>query len=261
MSSCLHGERVATVAGVSRLRQAPPVLLCLGDEPSTWADRLLSSRLGRLIPALAGVVVTDPEAAATVSDRFGIERSLVVHIPVAIPSGPAPSARERGAARDAIGATEGAVIRLLGSGPDPGAATAVTAALDAARGAGMFVIRAGSADDEVLRAATDIAVELEPGRGGPGRDLLDAARAGAALVAPARGGTAALVDDTTGIALADPDERSGLESLLTDALVRLGDDPALRARLGAAARKRIGERFDIIDIAARWRALMPASDG
>ena len=56
------------------------------------------------------------------------------------------------------------------------------------------------------------------------------------------------------------DQRDGLEALLTDALVRLGEDPALRARLGAAARNRVGERFDIIDIAARWRALMPASD-
>jgi phosphatidylinositol alpha-1,6-mannosyltransferase len=78
--------------------------------------------------------------------------------------------------------------------------------------------------------------------------FLEAAAAGVPQVAGASGGAAdAVVDGQTGLVVAHP----GDPEAVAIALARLIDDPALRSRLGAAARERVVEDFTYDDLAAR----------
>ncbi len=78
-------------------------------------------------------------------------------------------------------------------------------------------------------------------REGLGIALLQAQAAGVPVVASRAGGMPEAVDDgATGFLVAPGDVRA-----LADALCRLVDDPALRERMGAAARARVLERFSL----------------
>jgi glycosyltransferase involved in cell wall biosynthesis len=57
------------------------------------------------------------------------------------------------------------------------------------------------------------------------------------------GGPADYLDDSTGI-LIDPTNPGQFTQALTNGLVRLARDPALRLTLGQAARRRVQERYD-----------------
>jgi glycosyltransferase involved in cell wall biosynthesis len=69
---------------------------------------------------------------------------------------------------------------------------------------------------------------------------VEASASGLPVVAARVGGLADIVDDGTTGYLVEPDDVDGL----ADALARLVGDPALRQRMGAAARARAEERFD-----------------
>ena len=76
----------------------------------------------------------------------------------------------------------------------------------------------------------------EPG----GNVTFEAMGYGLPLLVTDLGGPGNVVDDTCGIRVhpTDPDQ---FANDLAAAITRLVDDPALRARLGAAARRRVGE--------------------
>lgn len=69
---------------------------------------------------------------------------------------------------------------------------------------------------------------------------VEASASGLPVVAARVGGLADIVDDGTSGYLVEPDDTAAL----ADALRRLVDDPALRQRMGAAARRRAEEHFD-----------------
>jgi glycosyltransferase involved in cell wall biosynthesis len=93
-----------------------------------------------------------------------------------------------------------------------------------------------------LLVAADIVVHPSTYPEGLPSVLLEAAAAGAAIVATAAGGTTDLVrDGETGLIVPPGDPRR-----LARALELLASDDALRERLAAAARARVSSRF-------RWR--------
>jgi colanic acid/amylovoran biosynthesis glycosyltransferase len=70
--------------------------------------------------------------------------------------------------------------------------------------------------------------------------LMEAMSSGVPVVASAISGIPELVEDGIGGLLVPPGDAAAIR----DALRRLADDPALRARLGAAARERVLAEFD-----------------
>jgi len=91
--------------------------------------------------------------------------------------------------------------------------------------------------------------------------LMEAAACGLPAVAPAVGGIPELVDDgMTGLVTPPGDEVA-----LADALERLLRDGDLRARLGAAARRRAEERFSrarqVDRLIALWSVVLEGKAG
>ena len=83
----------------------------------------------------------------------------------------------------------------------------------------------------------------------------EAAATGVPQVAGDSGGAAEAVGDgETGLVVAHPEDPEAVAI----ALARLLDDPALRCRLGAAARRRAEEEFTYDRLAARLRAALRA---
>jgi glycosyltransferase involved in cell wall biosynthesis len=68
--------------------------------------------------------------------------------------------------------------------------------------------------------------------------LIEAALVGRPIVATDVGGVPEIVDASVGL-LADPDDSGAIAA----ALARVIEDPALRERMGAAARARAAERY------------------
>jgi glycosyltransferase involved in cell wall biosynthesis len=73
--------------------------------------------------------------------------------------------------------------------------------------------------------------------------VLEAMACARPVIATAWGGHLSTVDETVGM-LVDVSSRSALVQGLADAMIRLADDPGLRARLGAAGRRRVQARYD-----------------
>ena len=76
-----------------------------------------------------------------------------------------------------------------------------------------------------------------------GAVVLEAMACGLPVVATAWGGPLDYLDDTTGF-LVEPTSREGLIDGLADAMTALSSSPALRAKMGQAARQRIESDFD-----------------
>lgn len=106
-----------------------------------------------------------------------------------------------------------------------------------------------SAVDEFLRAS-DIFV-LPSHEEGFSNALLEAMANGVAVVATAVGGNGDAVSDEESGLLVRPKNPAALGA----AILRVANDPALRARLGAAARNRVGERFSLDACVRQYEAL------
>lgn len=164
----------------------------------------------------------------------------------------APLRREKGhgLAFAALGALGPRVPRLrvlvLGGGPDAGYVSGLAAAL------GSNVSMLGHRDDvmAVLDAA-DVVLHTPETDALP-TTLIEAAAAGAPVVATAIGGIPEIVvHERTGLLLAT-DSRPGA---VADALARVLGDSPLRTRLGAAARARFELRFAADRWARRLRSI------
>lgn len=134
--------------------------------------------------------------------------------------------------------------------------------LSEARAAGITVLDPVSRPT-LLRAFAAATVSLVPSawREPFGLVALESMAMGAAVVASATGGlTDMVVDDDTGL-LVTPGDADGL----ADATLRLLDDPALRARLGTAARRRVDERFSATSVLPQmedvYRSVAPGPRG
>jgi glycosyltransferase involved in cell wall biosynthesis len=89
--------------------------------------------------------------------------------------------------------------------------------------------------------AMDVAIHASTNPEPFGRVLIEAMALGRPLIAPREGGPLEIVvDGETGILVAPRDPNA-----LAAAVDRLIGDPALRARMGAAARARVAAVFDI----------------
>jgi glycosyltransferase involved in cell wall biosynthesis len=73
--------------------------------------------------------------------------------------------------------------------------------------------------------------------------VLEAMACARPVIAAAWGGHLSSIDETVGV-LVDVSSRAAMVRGLADAMVRLAGDPGLRSRLGAAARRRLEERYD-----------------
>jgi glycosyltransferase involved in cell wall biosynthesis len=115
------------------------------------------------------------------------------------------------------------------------------------------------APSEVLRllSAADLFVHPSCCAEGLPSSILEAAAAGVAIVATPQGGTGEVIRSPDHGLLVPP----GDPAALAGAMARLVDDPALRTRLGAAARSLVAERFSWDRIAGEAEAELLALTG
>jgi phosphatidylinositol alpha-1,6-mannosyltransferase len=142
------------------------------------------------------------------------------------------------------------LVAIGGAGRDRGRLEKRAAALGAPV---RFLGRVDEADLPDLYGAADVFAMVCRNRWlgleqeGFGIVFLEAAAAGIPQIAGQSGGSAeAVVDGVTGLVVRDPDEPSQVAA----ALARLLDDPVLRRRMGAAARRRVEDEF-AYDVLAR----------
>lgn len=107
---------------------------------------------------------------------------------------------------------------------------------------------------EVTRAlrGLDVYIVTSVFEGGVSMAVLEAAALGLPVVATAAGGVAeAVVDGETGYLVPRGANRNALAAALAERAASLLDDPALRARMGAAGARSVHARFTVEDTAAR----------
>jgi len=136
---------------------------------------------------------------------------------------------------------------LIGDGPLRGALEAQAASL----GVGSVVrVNGPEPDARRLVEAFDLVVGASEAEGLPNA-LIEAAAAGRPIAATAAGGTVEVIEDgRTGLLVPVGDEAA-----LAGAVRRLATDPALRARLGGAARIHVEATFGMDRMVAEYGAL------
>lgn len=145
---------------------------------------------------------------------------------------------------DAFAAVTGAIpaqLDIIGDGPD----TERLAAQAERLGQGAHVHFHGWLDPADCAAAmrsADVYVTAALQESG-GISVLEAMSSARPVIATAWGGHLDTTDDSTGI-LVDVSSRAATVDGLTAAMIDLARDPARRARLGAAGRRRVTERYD-----------------
>jgi len=138
---------------------------------------------------------------------------------------------------DACAALSAAAIRCVLVGDGPGANRLRRRAKDADL-AGRAIFTGHRDDVADLLGAADVFV-LPAEQEGFGRVVIEAMASGLPVVAADSGGPAEIVDDdTSGLLFA-----SGSSASLADRLERLCAEPALRRRLGKAARRRVHDEY------------------
>jgi hypothetical protein len=242
-----HGLAAARVAQRAGPRRAVPVVAVLGDD--LFAADGIPPSARRVLGAAARVVATDVDTFAALADGL----SPRVLLPFGVePGAPVTDAQRRAARGQLALPVDGPVLWWVGA-PGPRAPGHHEVAEEAAR-RGWPLLEGGGDDDELVSAAADVAV-LGPGAvAGPPRELLRAAAAGCALVAPAAVADGGLVDASTGSAWPPADPPAAGASL-GSALEPVADGPWRHSR-GAAARARVQERFGLADCGARWADLL-----
>ncbi len=246
------GAAVVAHAGVRWPRRTPPMVVTFHGVAD--ADY---PRAARLLARTADVVVAVSAATADRLAAAGIPRERLRVVENAVTP---PATRDRAAARRALDLGDDhpvalslarfvpqkrhdllvaawahvpGVLLLAGSGPLVGD---VDAALERDGLAGRVRLLGERSDVDVLLAAADVLCLASDWEGLP-IAVLEAMSLGVPVVATAVDG---LVDGCGGAAvLVPPGDAGALASALRDVLA----DPAARARLGAAGRARVAERF------------------
>lgn len=135
--------------------------------------------------------------------------------------------------------------RLVVAGGEPPGGNGYRQALEAdvdARGLGSRVVFAGHVEDiPALMAAVDIVAFPVVQPEGFGRVVIEAYAARRPVVASRLGGLCEIVEDRLTGWLVPPRDVSAL----TEAILDLLEDPALRARLGEAGRRRVESHFSL----------------
>ena len=140
-------------------------------------------------------------------------------------------------------------VVIVGDGPDRGRLEALAA------GAGLAgVVRFTGRLENVgsVLGGLDVYLVTSVFEGGVSMSVLEAMAAGLPVVTTAAGGVAeAVVDGETGSVVARDQERGALAAALAERAAALLDDPALRARMGAAGARRVRDHFTVEQTAAR----------
>jgi hypothetical protein len=286
------GVDVRTVAlGPGRLGGLDALLPVLGHSRGSMASRLQLRRE----QGWADVVLAHGAPAASVAVRAAQRGGPPVRavgvvddpalampgdLPVIVAERPEVSRRQRDAARARLGIEPGAAVLWWAAGP---AVHGLDRVADRAADLGATVVGGDGAsgagpdgvDGEVALAAADVALHPGPPAVEVPQDLLTAATAGLALLAPGGAGLAEVLDATTGAVLgarsgvpSDLDARltADLDARLTadvtaaglaDGLAALGD-AAQRRRRGSEARRRILAAHGWQAHGPRWAAALAA---
>jgi glycosyltransferase involved in cell wall biosynthesis len=143
--------------------------------------------------------------------------------------------------------------RLLAIGRDDGVGADLKRQVESANISDNMMWLGERSDVGALLAASDIFV-LPSHQEGFSNALLEAMAASLPAIATAVGGNLdAVTDDETGL-LVRPNDPNALAA----ALIRLAGDPALRRRLGDAARQRVQQRFSLDACVARYEKMYRA---
>ena len=269
----LHAHKFGSNLWGSIVGSAARVPAIVAHEHS-WAGEAgtLRRALDRwlIAPAVGAFVAVSSADAAQMTAVEGIDPGLIRVIPNGVPAWPdgLPSLRgELGipaaapvvgyvgrltpikaldvlldAAAGASASLPGLRVLVAGSGSDEERLRARAAEL----GLGETVVFLGARDDVgAVLASVDVSVICSDSEGMP-LSVLEAMAAGLPVVATRVGGLPEIVEhDVTGLLVAPRDPHA-----LGRALTELFQDPARRLRLGAAARERHHERYDL-DVVVR----------
>jgi phosphatidyl-myo-inositol dimannoside synthase len=268
----LHGAEIAVPARVPVIRPAlarvlrgASLVVSAGRYPAAEARRTTSERL-RIVEVPPGVDSTRfgrPHAAAreAARRRFGLpsDATVVVSVSRLVPR------KGMDVLIDAAGRLAGShrslEVVIAGGGRD---ASRLERRVAATRAPVRLLGRISEEEKIELLAAADLFAMVCRSRWGGleeegfGIVFLEAAAAGLAQVAGDSGGSAeAVVDGETGIVVSRPNDVGDVAA----ALRRLIDDPALRERMGAAARARAEACFDYDVLAPRLAQALAEVEG
>jgi glycosyltransferase involved in cell wall biosynthesis len=257
------GRLAGRIAGVRAYVNAPVGLgfVFSSDKPLAKFLRPIVSALLRvtLTPKNARVIFENPDDLKTLAAAGMVRRDAAILIrgagvdieefsPQPEPRGPirviliARMIREKGVADfvEAAKILQGQAEFILVGAPDDGNPNTITPAeLSAWQEAGIVTWLGPRKDIAALLATAHIACQPSTYREGLPKSALEAMAAGKPLVATdIPGCREAVVNNVTGL-LVPPKNPAALAA----ALQTLIDDPALRARMGAAARRRAEENF------------------
>ncbi len=242
----------ATLRGrlkLALLRRRADVVIAL--EPGMQAELKAAGfpRIVRMPNGIAGREFRPPAERAQFKARLGLAGGeVMIYVGRLSPQKALPNLLR--AAVDVFQQRPQARLVLVGDGPEAERLRALRAELGIAK----QVRFAGNvADVRPYLWAADLFV-LPSLSEGMSNALLEAMAAGLPCVATNVGAAAEMLDDGACGVLVPPGERAQL----TSALLELLTDPQLRARLGAAAQRRVAERYDIVAVAAAYRRLYEA---
>jgi len=272
-----HGSSTLPACALAGLGRHPFVYRQISDS-AFWAPTRVKRIRTRTALNRARVVVALSEYnRGLLIDPIGVRPDRIVVVPNGVPAtefGPA-DAPTRTAARAALALPDGPVVLFVGAlEPEKGADLAIRA-VAARPDARLVVAGAGREREPLEREAAAVApgrvhfvgtvataeplyhaadLVILPSRGGDAMPavLLEAGLCGLPVVSTRIGAIPeVVVDGVTGSVVA-PDDQPALDA----AVARLLDDPTARAAMGAAARVRCLERYEIGRVAEQWEAVL-----
>ncbi len=271
-SPLLYGALAARLAGVSRV-----VFTSHGIKTSS---RPLAARLRRMGMLHDMVYVSDDSRDhAVTSGGVSPEDARVIINGIDIGRYAAPDEREMSQIRSQLGLgpetrVYGIVARLNEAKDHPNLLRAFAQLHERMGNAHLLVIGDGETREEVEQVRAELGLEqsvtlmgnrkdipqllgvidvfvLSSRREGMAMTLLEAMAAGRPIVATRVGGNPEVVaEDETGLIVAPESVEA-----LAEGMWRLGSDPDMMARMGAAARERVAEYFSVAAMCDRYEAL------
>ena len=273
-----HGSDTGLACALVTTRARPYVYRQISDSAFWTPTRAKRARARFGMNRGRAVVALSEFNRAQLVDVIGVHAGKTVVVPNAVPGADFTPATpgERRAARTALGmSADDAVVLSVGAlTPEKGTDVAI-AAVGALPGVHLVVAGAGPeadrlaalgeadapgrvhlvgsrADLAALYHAADVLVLASRGGDSMPAVLLEAALCGVPAVSTRIGAIPeVIVDGVTGVVVA-PDDVDAL----TTGLRRLLDDPATGRAMGAAARARALDRYEIRPVAAAWEAVL-----